>query len=187
MCVLNGRYVRNYRFLPPARTHACAAAEAVLARSLKCARVVWRETPPWVPFGAAPPQVTRLTPLDNPLQTVPFLIARYDDAWAKSTHARALRLRRRSLARSIGRARCGGGGSVRLHRPSRALCAPRAKRVNAYVITAHRARHHRFPSPPCTTGTPALQRRRRSLAHSIARARCGGGGGDGGCGRSRRT
>ena len=142
----------------------------------------------------------------------------------------------------------GGGGGGRLHRPSRALRAPRITRVCAYVITAHRARHHRFPSPPrttgtprallrrrrslarsrarrrrrwgwgwrsvtprvtrvtrarvnvitarrarhhrfsfppCTTGTRALQRRRRSLAPSIARARCGGG--DGGCGRSRRT
>ena len=126
-------------------------------------------------------------PPDNPLQTAPFLIARYDDARAKPTHARALRRRRRSLARSIARARCGGGGSVRLHRPSRALRAPRVTRAHAYVITAHRARHHRFPFPPCTTGTRALQRRRRSLARSIARARCGGGDGDGGCGRSRRT
>ena len=36
------------------------------------------------------------------------LIARYDDTRAKPTHARALRRRRRSLARSIARARCGG-------------------------------------------------------------------------------
>jgi len=43
--------------------------------------------------------------------------------------------------------------------------------VCAYVITAHRARHHRFPSPPRTTGTPrALLRRRRSLARSRAEA-----------------
>ena len=147
--VINGRYARHYRSLPPARTHAYAAAEAALARSLDRARAVWRETPSWVPFGAAPPQVTRLTPPDNPLQTVPFLIARYDDARAKPTHARALRRRRRSLARSIARAVCGGcgGGGGRLHRPSRALRAPRVTRVYAYVITAHRARHHRPPSP----------------------------------------
>ena len=134
----------------------------------------------------SPPSHPTVTP-DNPLQTAPFLIARYDDARAKPTHARALRRRRRSLARSIARARCGGGGGGggRLRRPSRALRAPRVTRVYAYVITAHRARHRRFPSPPCTTGTRALQRRRRSLAPSIARARCGGG--DGGCGRSRRT
>ena len=187
--VINGRYARHYRSLPPARTHACAAAEAALARSLDCARAVWRETPSWVPFGAAPPQVTRLTPPDNPLQTAPFLIARYDDARAKPTHARALRRRRRSLARSIARAVCGGcgGGGGRLHRPSRALRAPRVTRAHAYVITAHRARHHRFPFPPCTTGTRALQRRRRCLVRSLARARGGGGGGVGGGGRLHRA
>ena len=95
-------------------------------------------------------------------------------------------------ARSLARLRalvvgCGGGGSVRIHRPSRALRASRVTRAYAYAITAHRAHHQRFSFPPCTTGTRALQRRRRSLARSIARARCGGGDGDGGCGRSRLT
>ena len=65
----------------------------------------------------------------------------------------------------------GGGGGGRLHRPSRALRAPRVTRVYEYVITAHRARHHHFPSPPRTTGTRALLRRRRSLARSRARRR----------------
>ena len=68
----------------------------------------------------------------------------------KPTHARALRRRRRSaLARLIARAVCGGygGGGGRLHRPSRALRAPRVTRVYAYVVTAHRARHRRFRSP----------------------------------------
>ena len=51
------------------------------------------------------------------------------------------------------------------------LRAPRVTRVYAYVITAHRARHHRFPPPPRTTGTRALLRRRRSLARSRARRR----------------
>ena len=198
-----------------------------------------------------PPKSPDFHPADDPLQTAPFLIARYDDARAKPTHARALRRRRRSLARSIARAVCGGSDGVRLHRPSRALRASRVTRAHAHVIAAHRARRHRFPFPlharmralraatalarslarslararavwrwrwrwrsvtprvtrvtrarvnvitarrarhrrfsfpPCTTGTRALQRRRRSLAPSIARARCGGG--DGGCGRSRRT
>ena len=46
-------------------------------------------------FRCRSPQVTRLTPPpDKPLQTAPFLIARYDDARAKPTHARALRRRR---------------------------------------------------------------------------------------------
>ena len=123
----------------------------------------------------SPPSHPTFTP-DNPLQTAPFLIARYDDARAKPTHARALRRRRRSLARSIARARCGGGGSVRLHRPSRALRAPRVTRAHAYVITAHRARHHRFPSPS-THACARCALRRRSLARSIARVRCGGGDG----------
>ena len=109
----------------------------------------------------SPPSHPTFTP-DKPLQTAPFLIARYDDARAKPTHARALRRRRRSLARSIARAVCGGcgGGGGRLHRPSRALRAPRVTRVYAYVVTAHRARHRRFRSPRARP----------------ARARCSGGG-----------
>ena len=92
-------------------------------------------------------------------------------------HSRACTAAAAALARSIARAVCGGcgGGGRRLHRPSRALRAPCVTRMYAYVITAHRARHRRFPFPPCTTGTRALQRRRRSLARSIAW--CGGGDG----------
>ena len=75
-----------------------------------CARAVWRETLSWVPFGAAPPQVTRHSPptipSKPPRSSSP--VFRYDDARAKPTHARALRRRRRSLARSIARAVCGG-------------------------------------------------------------------------------
>ena len=110
-------------------------------------------------------------PPDNPLQTAPFLIARYDDARAKPTHARALRRRRRSLARSIARARCGGGGSVRLHRPSRALRAPRVTRAQrtsspriARVITVFR--------PP--RARPARARCSGGGAHSRARLRARG-------------
>ena len=213
-----------------------------------CARAVWRETLSWVPFGAAPPQVTRLSPPTIPskpprssspgttmLGQSPLTRARCGGGGARSldrargvwrlrwrwravtspvtrvtraarharvrvrrhrasrasspfpsppctTGTRALLRRRRSLARARGGGGGGVGGGVQLHRASRASRASRA-RVN--VITAHRARHRRFSSPPCTTGTRALQRRRRSLAPSIARARCGGG--DGGCGRSRRT
>jgi len=42
LSVAFGGYARHYRSLPPARTHAYAAAEAALARSLDCARAVWR-------------------------------------------------------------------------------------------------------------------------------------------------
>ena len=94
---------------------------------------------------------------------------------------RALLRRRRSLARSRARRRRRWGWGWRSVTPR----VTRVTRARVNVITARRARHRRFPSPPCTTGTRALQRRRRSLAPSIARARCGGG--DGGCGRSRRT
>ena len=46
--------------------------------------------------------------------------------------------------------------------------ARRSSRARTRISSPLRARHHRFPSPPCTTGTRALQRRRRSLARSIA-------------------
>ena len=64
-------------------------------------------------------------------------------------HSRARTAAAAALARSIARAVCGGcgGGGGRLHRPSRALRAPRVTRVYACVITAHRVRHHRPPSP----------------------------------------
>ena len=203
-----------------------------------CARAVWRETLSWVPFGAAPPKSPDSPPPDKPLQTAPFLIARYDDARAKPTHARALRRRRRSLARS--RARCVAvtvevaGGYIARHaryarRASRACtrtsspriarviavsvppvhdrharaaaaaalarsCArrrrrwgwgwrsvtPRVTRVTRarmYVITAHRARHHRSSSP---TRPHARAATAAALARSIARAVCGGCGGGGG-------
>ena len=94
----------------------------------------------------SPPSHPTLTP-DNLLQTAPFLIARYDDARAKPTHARALRRRRRSLARSIARAVCGGSDGVRLHRPSRALRAPRVTRTYSFVISVRLVSHHRFRLP----------------------------------------
>ena len=197
-----------------------------------CARAVWRETLSWVPFGAAPPQVTRLSPptipskpprssspgttmlgqspltrahcggggacslarsralvvavtfcsvrLHRPSRTYARAHVRHQRASRASspfsvppprTHARAATALACSLARSRARARAVRLRCGRSHRPSRALRAPRVTRALAYVITAHRARHRRFPSPPCTTGTRALQRRRRSLAHARLRAR----------------
>ena len=117
-----------------------------------------------------PPKSPDPPPPDNPLQTAPSLIARYDDARAKPTHARALRRRRRSLA-SIARAVCGGygGGGGRLHRPSRALRAPRVTRAHAHVIAAHRARRHRFPFP--LHARMRALRAATALARSLARAR----------------
>ena len=77
--------------------------------------------------------------------------------------------------RSITRTRCGvgdgGGDSGRLHRASRASRALRVTRADAHVITMRRARHCRFLTPPCTTGTRALRWRRRLLdrAHTVRR------------------
>ena len=129
----------------------------------------------------SPPSHPTPPPPDNPLQTAPSLFARYDDARAKPTHARALRRRRRSLARSIARAVCGGSDGVRLHRPSRALRAPRVTRAHAHVIAAHRARRHRFPFPlhARMRALRAATALARSLARSLARVRCGVGGGGG--------
>ena len=141
-----------------------------------CARAVWRKRfPGWVPFGAAPPQVTRPPP-PSPRQSPPnrpVPLRQVRRCSGKPTRARALRRRRRSLARSIARAVCGGSDGVRLHRPSRALRASRVTRAHAHVIAAHRARRHRFPFP-----LPARMRAlraatalARSLARSLARAR----------------
>ena len=107
-------------------------------------------------------------PLDNPLQTAPSLIARYDDARESP----------------LTRARCGGGSARSLNRVRgvwrlrwrwRAVTSPvtrvtRAARHARVCVRRHRAScaSSPFPSPPCTTGTRALQRRRRSLARSIA-------------------
>jgi len=88
----------------------------------------------------SPPSHPTFTP-DNPLQTAPFLIARYDDARAKPTHARALRRRRRSLARS--RARC---------------VAVTAVEVAGGYIARH-ARYARRASRACTrTSSPRIAR-----------------------------
>ena len=139
------------------------------------ARAVWRETLSWVPFGAAPPQVTRLAPPTIPSKS------------PRSSSPGTTMLGQSPLTR----AHCGGGGarslarsralvvavtfcSVRLHRPSRALRAPRVTRARAYIISAHRARRHRFPSL-LHARMRALRRRSlaRSLARSRAHVRCG--------------
>ena len=144
-----------------------------------CARAVWRKrypgclSVPLPPKSPAPPP-----PPGNPLQTAPSLFARYDDARAKPTHARALRRRRRSLARSIARAVCGGSDGVRLHRPSRPLRASRVTRAHAHGIAAHRARRHRFPFP--LHARMRALRAATALARSLARVRCGVGVGGGG-------
>ena len=133
-----------------------------------CARAVWRETLSWVPFGAAPPQVTRLSP-----PTIPSKPPR-------SSSPGTTMLGQSPLTR----AHCGGGGARSLDRARgvwrlrwrwRAVTSPVTRVTRAARHARVRVRRHRasrasspFPSPPCTTGTRALQRRRRSLARSIA-------------------
>ena len=137
-----------------------------------CARAVWRETLSWVPFGAAPPQVTRLSP-----PTIPSKPPR-------SSSPGTTMLGQSPLTR----AGCGGGGARSL---DRARGVWRLRRWRWRAVTSHvtrvtrAARHARvrvlrhrasrasstFPFPPCTTGTRALLRRRRSLARSRARRR----------------
>ena len=65
-----------------------------------CARAVWRETLSWVPFGAAPPQVTRLSP-----PTIPSKPPR-------SSSPGTTMLGQSPLTR----AHCGGGGARSLDR-----------------------------------------------------------------------
>ena len=102
---------------------------------------------------------------DSPPPTIPSKPPRSSSPGTTmlgKAHSRARAAAAAALARSIARAVCGGygGGGGRLHRPSRALRAPRVTRVYAYVVTAHRARHRRFRSPRA----------------GPARARCCGGG-----------
>ena len=205
-----------------------------------CARAVWRETLSWVPFGAAPPQVTRLSPPTSPskpprssspgttmLGQSPLTRAHCGGGGARSlarsralvivavesafgytarharyarrasrartrtsspriarvitvslppprTHARAAR-RRRSLARSIARVRCGcgDGGLAVGHAARHTHHALRASRARTCASSTGDTRVITVPFPP-RARTPALQRKRRSLAPSIARARCGG-------------
>ena len=162
--------------LPPPRSDVPRASTP---GPVDCARAVWRETLSWVPFGAAPPQAIRLSPPIIPSKP-PRSSSPGTTMLGQSPLTRAHCGGGAALARSLDRARslwrCGGGGSVRLHRPSRVLCAPRLMRARAYVITAYRARHPRFPSPS-THACARCALRRRSLARSIAHVRCGGGDG----------
>ena len=109
---------------------------------------------------------------------------------ARSASARRRRRRRRSLAHSIARTQCGvgdgGGGGGRLRRASRLPGAVRHACARARHHCASRA-SSTFPFPPRAIGVRALRRRRLSLAHSIARTRCGGGDGGGGGSRLRLT
>ena len=112
----------------------------------------------------SPPSHPTCTP-DNPLQTAPFLIARYDDARAKPTHARALRRRRRSLARSIARAVCGGSDG--------GLAVGHAMRHALHTRHTHCAScvHHHYASRASSPFPFPLHARMRALRAATALAR----------------
>ena len=173
---------------PPRTRPACARGGGArsLARSLDCARAVWRWRWRWrwVTPCVMRVRVTHIRVMRSVCHA--RARARHHRASCESSTCpfrpraigtRMLRRRRRSLARSIARTRCGvgdgdgdrggGGGGGRSHRAPRAVYATR---THARVITAHGARHQRFPSP-CAIGTRALRcgGGARSLARSRAR------------------
>ena len=123
----------------------------------------------------SPPSHPTFTP-DKPLQTAPFLIARYDDARAKPTHARALRRRRRSLARLIAR-----GGDMRarvasmMQSRASSRASSRAPVSRACVTRTRVIPNPRFPLvvPPVIPNVRArrLRRRRRRRRRRHTRAR----------------
>ncbi len=114
-------------------------------------------------FRCRSPQVTKLTPPDNPLQTVPFLIARYDDARAKPTHARALRRRRRSLDRAR--------GVWRLRWRRRAVTSPVTRVTRAARHARVRVRHHRASRASSPFSVPPAHDRHARAAAAAALAR----------------
>ena len=84
-------------------------------------------------------------------------------------------LRRSSLARLIARVRCGGGdgGLAVGHTTRHTHRTLRVSRAHTCASPTGDTRVITVPFPP-RARTPALQRKRRSLGPSIARARCGG-------------
>ena len=125
-----------------------------------CARAVWRETLSWVPFGAAPPQVTRLAPPTIPSKS------------PRSSSPGTTMLGQSPLTR----AHCGGGGARSLARP-RARCVAVAM---AFGYTARHARYARRASRTCDrASSPRIARViavSRPPRARPARARCSGGG-----------
>ena len=103
--------------------------------------------------------------------------ARHHRFPSPSTHVCArCALRRCSLARSIARVRCGcGDGGLAVGHAARHThhALLRASRARSCTSSTGDTRVITVPSPP-RARTRALQRKRRSLAPSIARARCGG-------------
>ena len=156
-----------------AHSRARTAAAAALARSLDRARsLLWR----WSQRSVTPP-VTRVTRAARHARARVrhHRASRASSPFPFPLHARMRALRRRSLARSIARVRCGcgDGGLAVGHAARHTHHALRASRARTCASSTGDTRVITVPFPP-RARTPALQRKRRSLAPSIARARCGG-------------
>ena len=156
------------------RAHCGGGGARSLARSrARCVAVVmavWRSVMPCD---------TRFTRVSNTARHVCVTTAyraRHHRFPSPSTHVCArCALRRCSLARSIARVRCGGGdGALAVgHAALYAHHALRASRARTCASSTGDTRVITVPFPP-RARTPALHRKRRSLAPSIARARSGG-------------
>ena len=162
-------------FRPPRARPARARCSGGGARSLARARAVWRWRWRW---RSVTSRVTRARHARHARAcTSSPRIARVITAPLPRCHpcARGSGGGAVSFARTLARAEAeavGLGEAVgyiaRHARQTRH--ARRSSRARTRVSSPLRARHHRFPSPPCTTGTRALLRRRCSLARSRARA-----------------
>ena len=127
-----------------AHSRARTAAAAALARSIARARSLWR----WRYRSVTPP-ATRVT---RAARHARARVRHHRASRASSpfsvppprTHARAARC---DGARSLARSRACGAAVVMVVWRSITPRVTRVTRARVYVITAHRARHHRPPSP----------------------------------------
>ena len=151
--------------VPPRTRPACARGGGArsLARSLDCARAVWRWRWRWR-WRWVTPCVMRVRVTHNVRHTrihmssmcIARVMAVFRSPRARSIGTRAWRRRRRSLARSPDRAHAvwrwrwrwrWRSVTPRVH-ASRTLHDPCATRARACIIYVRRVRHHRFPPPP---------------------------------------
>ena len=159
--------------LPPTRPHARAATAAALARSIARAvcggcggggggRWRWRAvtSPVTHVTCAARHARVRLRHHRASRASSPFSVP------PRTTGTRALLRRRRSLARSRARRRRRWGWGWRSVTPR----VTRVTRERVHVITAHRARHHRPPSPMSPMRTRGSGGGAVSFARLLARA-----------------
>jgi len=164
LSVAFGGYARHYRSLPPARTHAYAAAEAALARCLDCARAVWREFHPGCLSVPLPPKSPDSPPLTNPFKP------------PRSSSPGTTMLGQSPLTR----AHCGGGGARSLDRARgvwrlrwrwRAVTSPVTRVTRAARHARMRVRHHRASRASSPFSAPTVHDRHARAVAAAALAR----------------